>query len=139
MLDDGSGGTWQLGTDGSRPVASRLTIRHSCCAVSALPPPREARDGPALSYLFASCCSKSPHCLKSSPQVAIILSKTKSTSSSSIWNANICSTNIVSFIKILTIHSSGGVLGAGCCERLNHLMNCFINEKLTRKVNAGPF
>lgn len=49
MLDDGSGGTWQLGTDGSRPVASRLTIRHSCCAASAPPPPRsQGRPGSVL-------------------------------------------------------------------------------------------
>lgn len=71
-------------------------------------PNQSPGPGRSPAYLFASCCSKSPHCLKSSPQAAMILNQTESTSGSSTWNANVYSTNTVSFIKMLSIHAVAG-------------------------------
>lgn len=53
-----------------------------------------------------------------------------------MWNANIYSTNIVSFIKILTIHSLGGVPDTG--KALDRWVNCAANQKLMEKGNPVP-
>lgn len=70
--------------------------------------------------------------------MAIILNKTKHTSGSSAWNANIYSTNSVSFTQILTIHCSGAVPDSGKALNSPHRKGSSLSASVTGLAATNP-